>query len=183
MCSMVKKITISVLSLLLLFFGFISNDFSEVQTYNYGVNKYSDCVYSGDCDIQISLSIRNSDDTADKNTCNLGTLTTSSVASCSYRIKPATNAENGYTVLVATQSGLNIGGYSLSNAAVGTGAEMALGVLDPQFKANMSESEAVELAKKAVRSASLRDSASGDGVDIMIITDSGITESTEKIAN
>ena len=68
-------------------------------------------------------------------------------------------------------------------AAVGTGAEMALGVLDPQFKANMSESEAVELAKKAVRSASLRDSASGDGVDIMIITDSGITESTEKIAN
>ena len=42
------------------------------------------------------------------------------------------------------------------------------GVLDPQFKANMTEDEAVDLAKKAVRSAALRDSASGDGVDIMI---------------
>ena len=68
-------------------------------------------------------------------------------------------------------------------AAVGTGAEMALGVLDPQFKENMSESEAVDLAKKAVRSASLRDSASGDGVDIMVITNDGITETTEKITN
>jgi proteasome beta subunit len=68
-------------------------------------------------------------------------------------------------------------------AAVGTGAEMALGVLDPQFKANMTEDEAVDLAKKAVRSAALRDSASGDGVDIMIITGDGIKESSEKITN
>ncbi len=66
-------------------------------------------------------------------------------------------------------------------AAVGTGAEMALGVLDPQFKQNMTEDEAVDLAKKAVRSASLRDSASGDGLDIMVITQDGIKESSEKI--
>ncbi|MBA4453090.1 MAG: proteasome subunit beta [Nitrosopumilaceae archaeon] len=68
-------------------------------------------------------------------------------------------------------------------AAVGTGAEMALGVLDPQFKPNMTEDEAVELAKKAVRSASMRDSASGDGLDVMIITADGIRESSEKITN
>ena len=68
-------------------------------------------------------------------------------------------------------------------AAVGTGAEMALGVLDPQFKKDMTEDEAVDLAKKAVRSASLRDSASGDGVDIMVITNDGIKESSEKISN
>jgi proteasome beta subunit len=61
-------------------------------------------------------------------------------------------------------------------AAVGTGAEMALGVLDPQFKPNMTEDEAVELAKKAVRSASMRDSASGDGLDVMIITADGISQ-------
>ena len=66
-------------------------------------------------------------------------------------------------------------------AAVGTGAEMALGVLDPQFKVNMTEEEAVDLAKKAVRSASLRDSASGDGLDVMVITKDGIKETTEKI--
>ena len=68
-------------------------------------------------------------------------------------------------------------------AAVGTGAEMALGVLDPQFKANMTEDEAVDLAKKAVRSATLRDSASGDGLDIMVISKDGIKESSEKITN
>ncbi len=68
-------------------------------------------------------------------------------------------------------------------AAVGTGAEMALGVLDPQFKKNMTEDEAVDLAKKAVRSASLRDSASGDGLDIMVISKDGIKESSEKITN
>jgi proteasome beta subunit len=68
-------------------------------------------------------------------------------------------------------------------AAVGTGAEMALGVLDPQFKQNMTEDEAVDLAKKAVRSAALRDSASGDGVDIMVITETGIKETSEKITN
>ena len=68
-------------------------------------------------------------------------------------------------------------------AAVGTGAEMALGVLDPQFKENMTEDEAVDLAKKAIRSASLRDSASGDGLDIMIITEDGIRESSEKITS
>jgi len=66
-------------------------------------------------------------------------------------------------------------------AAVGTGAEMALGVLDPQFKPNMTKDEAVDLAKKAVRSATLRDSASGDGLDIMVITKDGIKESSEKI--
>jgi proteasome beta subunit len=68
-------------------------------------------------------------------------------------------------------------------AAVGTGAEMALGVLDPQFKANMNEDEAVDLAKKAVRSAALRDSASGDGLDIMVITKDGIKESSETITS
>ncbi len=54
-------------------------------------------------------------------------------------------------------------------AAVGTGAEMALGVLDPQFKENMSEKDAIDLAKKAVKSAALRDSFSGDGIDILVI--------------
>lgn len=66
-------------------------------------------------------------------------------------------------------------------AAVGTGAEMALGVLDPQFKPNMTQEEAVDLAKRAVRSAALRDSASGDGLDILVITKDGTKEFTDKI--
>lgn len=66
-------------------------------------------------------------------------------------------------------------------AAVGTGAEMALGVLDPQYKKQMNEEEAINLAVKAVRSASLRDSASGDGIDVLIINKNGIKEVSEKI--
>ncbi len=66
-------------------------------------------------------------------------------------------------------------------AAVGTGAEMALGVLDPQFKANMTKDEAVDLAKRAVKSAILRDSASGDGLDVLVITKDGTEEFTEEI--
>ena len=66
-------------------------------------------------------------------------------------------------------------------AAVGTGAEMALGVLDPQYKPNMTKDEAIDLAKRAVRSAALRDSASGDGLDILVITSEGTEEFTEAI--
>ena len=66
-------------------------------------------------------------------------------------------------------------------AAVGTGAEMALGVLDPQFKEKMTEKEAVELAKKAVKSATLRDSFSGDGIDFLVINKEGSREFSEKL--
>jgi len=66
-------------------------------------------------------------------------------------------------------------------ASVGTGAEMALGVLDPQFKEKMTEKEAIELAKKAVKSATLRDTFSGDGIDFLVITKTGSKEFTEKL--
>ena len=66
-------------------------------------------------------------------------------------------------------------------AAVGTGAEMALGVLDPQFKKDLKEEEAIDLAVKSVKSATLRDSFSGDGIDLLVINKEGATESTEKL--
>ena len=54
-------------------------------------------------------------------------------------------------------------------AAVGTGAEMALGVMDAEFSENMDEEKATNLALKSIRSSIQRDSASGDGIDILII--------------
>lgn len=66
-------------------------------------------------------------------------------------------------------------------AAVGTGAELALGILDQQFKENMAEQEAVDLAKKAIKAATLRDSFSGDGIDVLIITNKESREYTENI--
>jgi len=67
-------------------------------------------------------------------------------------------------------------------AAVGTGAEMALGVLDPQYKKDLTEAQAVDLAVKSVRAASMRDSASGDNIDVLVMNKDGTKETTENIS-
>ena len=61
-------------------------------------------------------------------------------------------------------------------AAVGTGAEMALGIIDADYKPAMSEEKARELAVRAIKSAVQRDAASGDGIDVLYITKNGTRE-------
>lgn len=61
-------------------------------------------------------------------------------------------------------------------AAVGTGAEMALGLIDAEYKKSMSEEASKKLAIKAIKSSIQRDSASGDGIDVLTITKKGIDE-------
>ena len=63
-------------------------------------------------------------------------------------------------------------------AAVGTGAEMALGVLDAEYTENMDEEKAKNLALKSIKSSIQRDSASGDGIDLLIINKNGRSESS-----
>jgi proteasome beta subunit len=58
-------------------------------------------------------------------------------------------------------------------AAVGTGAEMALGVLDSEYKSSITGEQSKDLALKAIRSSIQRDSASGDGIDLLVITKGG----------
>ena len=58
----------------------------------------------------LSFAIRTTNDTADTNTCDLGVLTISDVAECSYRLKVATNANNGYTVSITTDGDLRRSG-------------------------------------------------------------------------
>jgi proteasome beta subunit len=65
-------------------------------------------------------------------------------------------------------------------ASVGTGAEMALGILDAEYKPNMSEEKARELAVKAIKSSIQRDSSSGDGIDLLLITTKGAREESLK---
>lgn len=64
-------------------------------------------------------------------------------------------------------------------AAVGTGAELALGIMDAEYKPDMSEEKAKELAVRAIKSAIQRDAASGDGIDLLFVTKNGQRE--EKI--
>jgi proteasome beta subunit len=66
-------------------------------------------------------------------------------------------------------------------AAVGTGAEMALGVMDADFSDSLDEEKATALALRAIRSSIQRDSASGDGVDLLIITKDGKKEVSHKV--
>ncbi len=65
-------------------------------------------------------------------------------------------------------------------AAVGSGAEIAVGVLEEGYKENMPIKEAKALVTRAIKSAVSRDIMSGDGVDFLMITDEGIQEESIK---
>ena len=63
-------------------------------------------------------------------------------------------------------------------AAVGSGAEIAIGLVENGYTEEMSEDEAKNLAVRAIRSAIKRDVSSGDGVDLLFVTKDGIREET-----
>ncbi len=53
--------------------------------------------------------------------------------------------------------------------ATGSGSPVAYGVLEDNYRRDLTLDEAIEIARKAVRAAILRDSATGDGIDVVII--------------
>ncbi|MHA1585560.1 MAG: proteasome subunit beta [Promethearchaeota archaeon] len=53
--------------------------------------------------------------------------------------------------------------------SVGSGSTFALGILETEWKKDLSEKDGINLATKAVRSAIIRDMASGNGIDIVVI--------------
>jgi proteasome beta subunit len=61
-------------------------------------------------------------------------------------------------------------------AAVGSGAEIAIGLVENGYSENMTEDQAKNLAVRAIRSAIKRDVSSGDGVDLLFVTKDGIRE-------
>jgi proteasome beta subunit len=66
-------------------------------------------------------------------------------------------------------------------SAVGTGTEIAIGVLEEEYKEDMSIEKGKDLVLRAIKSAISRDTMSGDGIDFMTITKQGITEETIKL--
>jgi len=54
-------------------------------------------------------------------------------------------------------------------ATVGSGTEIAIGIIESEYKKGMNEKEATELAIKALKAAMQRDIASGDGIDLLVI--------------
>jgi len=65
-------------------------------------------------------------------------------------------------------------------AVVGSGTEIAMGVLEEGYKEGLSVEEAKALVTRAIKSAISRDAMSGDGIDFLVITKEGITEEAIK---
>jgi proteasome beta subunit len=65
--------------------------------------------------------------------------------------------------------------------AVGSGSEIAMGLLETEFKDGMSVEDGKGLARKAVKAASARDIGSGEGLDMLIITNTGIREEHDAV--
>ncbi len=66
-------------------------------------------------------------------------------------------------------------------ASVGSGSEIATGVLEAEYKEGMTVDQGKELVKKAAKAALARDIGSGNGLDMMTITKSGIKEEGEPL--
>jgi len=61
-------------------------------------------------------------------------------------------------------------------ASVGTGAEMATGVMEAGYSAGMSEKDARELTVSSIKAAIERDSMSGNGIDLLTLDKQGFRE-------
>jgi proteasome beta subunit len=65
----------------------------------------------------------------------------------------------------------------------GSGSVMAYGVLETLYKKDIKTEEGVKLAVKCLNAALQRDSASGNGIDVMAITKDGVKKVLEKEIN
>jgi proteasome beta subunit len=65
-------------------------------------------------------------------------------------------------------------------AAVGSGTQIAMGVLEEGYREDLTLQEAKDLVVRAIKSAISRDTMSGDGIDFLIITKDGIQEKSIK---
>jgi proteasome beta subunit len=65
-------------------------------------------------------------------------------------------------------------------AVVGSGTEIAMGVIEDGYKENITMEEAKDLVVRAIKSAISRDVMSGDGIDFLLITKGGIKEESIK---
>jgi proteasome beta subunit len=65
----------------------------------------------------------------------------------------------------------------------GSGCMFAIGVLEASYKTGLSVDEGVKLAVNALNAALQRDPGSGNGIDVVTITDKGIKTVLEKEVN
>jgi proteasome beta subunit len=68
-------------------------------------------------------------------------------------------------------------------ASVGTGAEMATGVIEAGYSPGLSEKDARELALSSIKAAIARDTMSGNGIDLLTLDKQGFREESLSVQN
>lgn len=65
--------------------------------------------------------------------------------------------------------------------SVGSGAEIAIGLLEAEYKDDLTPEEAKTLVTKTIKTAVARDIGSGEGIDLLVVTKDGIKEESVKV--
>jgi proteasome beta subunit len=82
--------------------------------------------------------------------------------------------EDGTTELFTVEPAGGVYPVRDYDANFGSGMPYILGLLERQYRKDITVKEAVELAKEAIKAAMERDTASGNGLDVYTITKDGI---------
>ncbi len=82
--------------------------------------------------------------------------------------------ENGKASLFTIEPAGGVVEVSEYDANFSSGMPYILGLLERQYKKDITVKEGVELAKEALKSSTQRDSGSGNGIDVFAITKDGV---------
>lgn len=88
--------------------------------------------------------------------------------------------EDGTTELYSIEAAGSVAKVDDYDASQGSGMPYATGLLERQWKKNLSLNEGIELAKEALKSSTQRDTGSGYGIDVFTITKDGIKKVVEQ---
>jgi len=88
--------------------------------------------------------------------------------------------EDGTTELYSIEPAGSIMRVEDYDANFSSGMPFILGLLERQYKKDLSLKEGVELAIEALKSSTQRDNASGNGMDVFTITKDGIHKAVDK---
>ena len=88
--------------------------------------------------------------------------------------------EDGTTELYSIDPAGSIKEITDYDANFGSGMPYVLGLLERQYKKDLSVKEGIELAKESLKSSTQRDVGSGYGLDIFTITKEGIKKVVEQ---
>lgn len=84
--------------------------------------------------------------------------------------------EDGTTELYSIEPAGTVTKVEDYDANFGSGMQYIYGLLERQYKKDLSIKEGIELVKECLKSSTQRDTASGNGIDVFAVTKSGVQQ-------